>query len=90
MASSWIAGANGSGYGLDNLPLGIYATGDAPRPGIAIGKSVVDLSMLIRERLVDDETLLDARALNDFLAHGRGAWTSLRAPHVQRLEDSRR
>ena len=84
MASSWIAGANGSGFGIGNLPLGIYATGDAPRPGVAIGPSVVDLSMLIRERLIDDETLIDARTLNDFLAHGRGAWTSLRTT-LQRL-----
>jgi len=84
MASSWIAGTDGSGFGLDNLPLGIFATDDLPRPGVAIGPSIVDLSMLIRERLVDDETLLDAVALNDFLAHGPGAWHSLRAT-LQRL-----
>jgi hypothetical protein len=40
--------------------------------------------MLIRERLIDDETLLDARSLNAFLAHGPGAWRSLRAT-LQRL-----
>jgi fumarylacetoacetase len=82
--TSWIDGAQDSGFGLDNLPLGIFATGDAPRPGVAIGPSIVDLSMLIRERLIDDETLLDARTLNAFLAHGPGAWRSLRAT-LQRL-----
>ena len=82
--SSWIDGADGSGFGLENLPLGIYSTGDAPRPGVAIGAAIVDLSTLIRERLVDDETLLDARALNAFLAHGPGAWRSLRTT-LQRL-----
>jgi fumarylacetoacetase len=82
--TSWVAGADGSGFGLENLPLGIFATDDAPRPGVAIGASVVDLSRLIRERLIDDETLLDARALNAFLAHGPGAWRSLRAT-LQRL-----
>jgi fumarylacetoacetase len=76
--SSWISGADGSGFGLENLPLGIFSTDDAPRPGVAVGASVVDLSALIRERLIDDETLLDARALNAFLAHGPGAWRSLR------------
>jgi fumarylacetoacetase len=40
--------------------------------------------MLIRERLIDDETLLDARSLNAFLAHGPGAWRSLRTT-LQRL-----
>ncbi|MGA2392939.1 MAG: fumarylacetoacetase [Candidatus Lustribacter sp.] len=81
---SWIAGADGSGFGIENLPLGIFATDDAARPGVAIGPSIVDLSMLVRERLIDDETLLDARRLNDFLAHGPGAWRSLRAT-LQRL-----
>src|ERR1019366_1752554 len=76
---SWVAGADGSGFGLDNLPLGIFATVDAPRPGTAIGPSIVDLSVLICERLVDDETLLDARSLNAFLAPGAGAWRWLRA-----------
>jgi fumarylacetoacetase len=81
---SWIDGANDSGFGIENLPLGIFATDDAPRPGAAIGPSIVDLSMLVRERLIDDETLLDARSLNAFLAHGPGAWRSLRNA-LQRL-----
>ena len=75
----WIDGAVCSGYGVENLPLGIFATDDAPRPGVAISASIVDLSTLIRERLIDDETLLDARSLNAFLGHGPGAWRSLRA-----------
>jgi fumarylacetoacetase len=82
--TSWVAGADRSGFGLENLPLGIFATDDAPRTGVAIGPSIVDLSMLIRERLIDDETLLDARTLNAFLAHGPGAWRSLRST-LQRL-----
>src|ERR1700722_9285392 len=82
--SSWVDGADGSGFGIENLPLGIFSTDDAPRPGVAIGPSIVDLSTLIRERQIDDETLLDARSLNAFLAHGPGAWSSLRAT-LQRL-----
>ena len=82
--SSWIDGADDSGFGIENLPLGIFTTDDAPRPGVAIGHSILDLSTLIRERLIDDETLLDARSLNAFLAHGRGAWRSLRTT-LQRL-----
>jgi hypothetical protein len=79
VGSSWIAGADNSGFGLNNLPLGIFSTDDAPRPGVAIGQSITDLSSLIRERLIDDETLLDAPSLNNFLAHGPGTWRSLRA-----------
>jgi len=81
---SWIPGADGSGFGIENLPLGIFAADSPPRPGVAIGSSVVDLSRLIRERLIDDETLLDAPSLNAFIAHGPGAWRSLRAT-LQRL-----
>ena len=82
--NSWIESAGSGGFGIQNLPLGIFATDDAPRPGVAIGASICDLSMLVRERLIDDETLLDARSLNAFLAHGPGAWRSLRAT-LQRL-----
>jgi fumarylacetoacetase len=82
--TSWVPGADAGGFGLENLPLGIFLTEDAPRPGVAIGPSIVDLSMLVRERLIDDETLLDARSLNAFLAQGPGAWRSLRAT-LQRL-----
>jgi fumarylacetoacetase len=84
MPSSWIAGADGSGFGIDNLALGIFGAGDPPRPGAAIGAFICDLSMLIRERLIDDETLLDARSLNAFLAGGPGAWRLLRTT-LQRL-----
>ena len=76
---SWIDGADASDFGLGNLPLGIFHTGDAPRPGVAIANSVVDLSQLIRARLVDDETLLDAPTLNAFIAQERGHWRALRA-----------
>ena len=78
MSISWVEGTLNSGFANNNLALGIYSTDDAPRAGVAIGSHVADLSMLIRERLIDDETLLDARVLNDFLAHGPGAWRSLR------------
>ena len=80
----WWPGAEHFGFGLSNLPIGIYAIDDAPRPGVAIGSSVVDLSMLVRERLLDDESLMDAGTLNDFLAGGPGPWRSFRAT-MQRL-----
>ena len=75
---SWIDGADASDFGIDNLPLGIYSTGDAPRAGVAIGDFVADLGTLVRERIVDDESVLEARTLNAFLAGGPGAWRLLR------------
>jgi fumarylacetoacetase len=82
--ATWVDGAEGGPFGLDNLPLGIYSTDDAPRAGVAIGDSVADLGMLVRERLVADESLLDARTLNAFLGGGPRAWRRLRA-ELQRI-----
>lgn len=76
---SWVEGAFGSGFDLDNLPIGIFRTDDTPRPGVAIGNHVVDLSLLIRAHALDEETLLDAKTLNAFLARGRERWRALRA-----------
>ena len=35
---SWVEGADGSGFGLENLPFGAVARGDGPaRPAVRIG-----------------------------------------------------
>ena len=75
---SWVEGADGSGFGIDSLPLGIYRDGGAPRPGVAIGPWIADLSALIRRRIVDEESLLDAETLNAYLARGPAAWSTVR------------
>ena len=62
-----------SAFGLDNLPYGVFELpGAAPRVGIRVGDSVLDLAMLL-----DDETFA-APALNTFMAQGRARWTQVR------------
>jgi fumarylacetoacetase len=70
----------GSLFGLDNLPYGVFcpAGGGAPRAGVRAGDSVVDLAML----LGDD--VFAAPSLNPFLAQGPRRWGEVRA-RVQRL-----
>jgi fumarylacetoacetase len=63
----------GSLFGLDNLPYGVFqAPGAAPRIGVRVGDSVVDLAMLL-----DDDTFAGP-ALNPFMAQGRARWTQVR------------
>ena len=78
--TSWIATVDGSDFGLDNLPLGIFSPpSEAPRPGVAIGDYVADLTALVEAELIDEPALYGGRVLNAFLACGRARWSALRA-----------
>ncbi|HEY3470487.1 MAG TPA: fumarylacetoacetase [Amycolatopsis sp.] len=64
---------DGSPFGLDNLPYGVFSASDSPkRVGVRVGDTVVDLAELLR----DD--VFAAPTLNPFLAQGRERWTRVR------------
>jgi fumarylacetoacetase len=43
--SSWVEGADGSGFPAEHLPLGVFSTGRGePRVGVRIGDKVLDLA----------------------------------------------
>jgi fumarylacetoacetase len=64
----------GSLFGLDNLPYGIFAAGGAaPRAGVRVADSVIDLAAALR----DD--VFAAPALNPFMAEGPARWAAARA-----------
>ncbi len=81
-ATSRVASANGhADFPIQNLPLGIFSDGDAPRGGVAIGDSTVDIGAALD--LFTGEALLAARAmtgptLNPLLALGAGPRRALR------------
>ncbi len=78
--TSWIPGAAGSDFDLDNLPLGMFSPRAEPaRPGVAIGDYVADLSALFTAGLIEEPTLSGVRTLNAFLRRGRARWSVLRA-----------
>ncbi|PXY22244.1 fumarylacetoacetase [Prauserella muralis] len=63
----------GSGFGLANLPYGVFSPpGAPPRVGVRVGDSVVDLAAL----LGDD--VFARPSLNAFLAQGRARWAEVR------------
>ena len=64
---------DGSPFGLDNLPYGVFSpAGGAPRVGVRLGDTVVDLSVLL------DDPVFAAPSLNAFMAQGRARWTQVR------------
>ncbi|MDS1270974.1 fumarylacetoacetase [Lipingzhangella sp. LS1_29] len=74
MATCWVPGAEGSGFGLDNLPYGVFSRATTePRVGVRIGEYVLDLAAALREPEFAQSSL------NAFLAAGSTAWRSTRA-----------
>jgi fumarylacetoacetase len=65
---------DGSLFGLDNLPYGVFsARGAAPRAGVRVADSVIDLAAVLR----DD--VFAAPTLNPFMAEGPARWAAARA-----------
>ncbi len=74
-----------SPFPIQNLPYGIFSpAGDAPRPGVAIGDKVLDLSVLEDRDLLDVAAIRKERpfaqaSLNAFMQLGRPVWKETRA-----------
>jgi fumarylacetoacetase len=85
MTRSWVPGADGSGFGADHLPYGVFSVGGgAPRAGVRIGAYTLDLAAA----LGDD--VFAAPTLNPFLARGRPAWAAARSRVIELLTDDAR
>jgi fumarylacetoacetase len=81
---SWLELPDGTGFGLENLPLGVFSTPDsAPRTGVAVGEQVVDLAGLT------GDPVHATGSLNAFLAQGPAAWRELRERLVDWLTSGR-
>ncbi|MBL7496579.1 fumarylacetoacetase [Frankia sp. CNm7] len=64
-----------SPFGLDNLPYGVFSpAGGAPRVGVRLGDTVVDLATL----LPTDAEVFAVPALNPFMAQGPARWREIR------------
>ncbi len=80
MRPSWAEGAAGSGFDVDHLPFGVFAVGDeAPRVGVRIGSSVVDLAPLAAAAYDAHAGLFAEPTLNPFLAAGPAVWSATRS-----------
>jgi fumarylacetoacetase len=78
--STWVEGAAGSLFDVDNLPYAVFAAGDeAPRVGARIGDLVVDLAPVAAADMLEVAHVFEAGSLNPLLELGRPAWSSVRA-----------
>ncbi|MHA6629819.1 fumarylacetoacetase [Pseudonocardia sichuanensis] len=70
---SRVAVGEGSPFGPANLPYGVFSTpGGAPRVGVRVGDTVVDLSVLL------GDAVFAAPSLNPFMAQGPDRWRRVR------------
>ncbi|GAB2872612.1 fumarylacetoacetase [Nocardioides pacificus] len=77
--SSWVPGAAGSLWDVDNLPYGVFArSGEMARVGVRIGDHVLDLAPAAATDLPEATHLFEADTLNPFLAAGRPTWSAVR------------
>ncbi len=73
-----------SDFPIQNLPYGVFSTtaSPAPRVGVAVGDSILDLAVLESEGLIDLAPAFDVFAqgsLNSFMALGPKVWSRTRA-----------
>ncbi|KAI3928508.1 hypothetical protein MKW98_024109 [Papaver atlanticum] len=80
-----------SHFPLENLPFGVFKPSgeELPRPGVAIGDFVLDLSVITSAGLFNGQNLNNSDcffqpSLNKFLAMGRPAWKEARST-IQKL-----
>ncbi|MEV1329509.1 fumarylacetoacetase [Micromonospora costi] len=86
---TWVTGADGSAYGVGNLPYGVFAhDGRDPRIGVRIGDFVLDLTGAEAAGLVLAAGAFGRPTLNDFMALGRPQWTAVRQRVTELLTDT--
>jgi fumarylacetoacetase len=77
--STWVSVPDGSGFGVNNLPYGVFSQrGELPRVGVAIGEHVLDLAELASAGLLADRRWFAAGTLNGFMSAGRAVWQATR------------
>nr|WP_157429959.1 fumarylacetoacetase [Actinomadura oligospora] len=80
MRMTWLEVDEDSGFGIENLPYGVFRRdGTDARVGVAIGDRVLDLAGLAGAGLVEGRGWFASGTLNGFMAAGRAAWTANRA-----------
>ena len=92
LKKSWVESANTpeTDFPLNNLPYGVFSTGDGsmPRCGVAIGDQILDLCAAEGDGLLGDaQIVFDVPYWNDFMELGPDAWNELRATLTALLSD---
>ena len=92
MTTTWVPGAAGSLFDVDNLPYGVFSpAGEDPRVGVRIGDFVLDLAPVAAAEMLDVHHVFEAASLNALMAEGPRVRASVRAWIVGLLgEESQR
>ena len=78
MTSSWVPGADGSGFGLSHLPYGVVVIDETPRPAVRIGDYALDLRACHRAGLLPGLVWAEHVDLTMLLMEGPAVWAELR------------
>ena len=78
MRSSWVPGADGSGFGLGHLPYGVVPIDGTPTPVVRIGDHVLDLRACHRAGLLPGVVWAEHVDLTMLAMEGPAVWTPLR------------
>ena len=63
-ARSWVRVPEGSGFPIQNLPYGVFSDENGgPRPGVAIGESILDLDEVAGTGLLDTLAVPDRKSV---------------------------
>jgi fumarylacetoacetase len=88
---TWVDGAAGSPYDVDNLPYAVFrhATweGESGRVGVRIGDQVLDLAPVAAADMLEVAHVFEEPSLNPLLALGRAHWHGVRQWIVSLLTD---
>ena len=77
--TTWVDGAAGSLFDLDNLPYGVFTRGgEEPRVGVRIGDLVLDVAPVAAAEMLDVHHVFEEGSLNPLMAEGRQVRQSLR------------
>ena len=77
--ATWVDGAAGSLFDVDNLPYGVFSLpGEEPRVGVRVGEHVLDLSPVAAAEMLDAHHVFQESSLNALMAEGRRVHQSLR------------
>ncbi len=79
---TWVEGAAGSAYDLDNLPYGVFSTPSrTPRVGVRVGDFVLDAAAALYDEWLAQPTL------NPFMGRGPDVWAATRRRLIDLLSD---
>ncbi|WP_232376210.1 fumarylacetoacetase [Amycolatopsis aidingensis] len=82
MSETWLSIPPESGFGVRNLPYGVFSPPEAaPRVGVRIGDHVLDLAAAL------GDPVFSSPSLNEFMAAGPQRWQRVRAEITRLLTD---